>query len=99
MDFALANELMVAEGRFTGEVTVHVPLEAKLLGVQRHAARHGLALSELAFVGDHFNDIPVLQAVGCGIAYAPKLPQVAQVARYVAEEFRQVLDFLGVDDG
>ncbi len=99
MDFALANELLVAEGRFTGEVYVHVPLEAKLLGVQRYADRHGLTLSELAFVGDHFNDIPVLEAVGCGIAYAPKTSQVAQAARHVAVEFSQVLHFLGVGTG
>lgn len=87
MDFSLANELLVDNGRFTGEAVVHVALDDKLDKVILCAERHGLALSEIAFVGDHVNDIPVLEAVGCGIAYAPKDHGVGRVARHIASSF------------
>jgi phosphoserine phosphatase len=53
-----------------------------------------LELGEIAFVGDHLNDIPVLRAVGLGIAYCPKDPAVAEAARFVTEDFREIPVFL-----
>ncbi len=94
MHFALANELEVADGRFTGRARIHVDLEGKLGQVQACAARYGLDLSQVAFVGDHLNDIPVLQAVGLGIAYAPKDPSVAAAAHCVTEEFARIPEFI-----
>jgi len=90
MHFAVANELLTHAGRFTGEALVQVSLDDKLTTARRCAQQHGLALDEIAFVGDHINDIPVLQAVGCGIAYAPKDPLVAQAASYVTDCFCQI---------
>ena len=88
--FATANELLVAEGLFTGEAVVRVGLSGKLHVVEREAGRLGLSLSEIAFVGDHLNDIPVLRSVGLAIAYAPKDPLVADAARVVTHEFGRV---------
>jgi len=96
MDFALANELEVAEGRFTGRVCVHVGLDEKLRRVRECADRFGLALSQVAFVGDHVNDVPVLEAVGLGIAYAPKAPSVAAAARHVTEDFGRIPELVGM---
>jgi len=90
LDFAVANELVVQEGRFTGEAVLRVGLWDKLETVEAEAARRGLSLAEVAFVGDHCNDVPVLEAVGCGIAYAPKDPRVAAAARYVIRDFREL---------
>ncbi len=90
LDFAVANELEVRAGRFTGEAMLRVGLWDKLAVVEAEAARQGLSLPELAFVGDHLNDVPVLEAVGCGIAYAPKDPGVAAAARYVIKDFREL---------
>jgi HAD superfamily phosphoserine phosphatase-like hydrolase len=95
LDFAVANELLVEDGRFTGEARLRVGLWDKLRVVEAEAARWGLSLSEVAFVGDHLNDVPVLKAVGCGLAYAPKDPQVAAAARHVLKHFNQLPALLG----
>ncbi|MBC7220873.1 HAD family phosphatase [Candidatus Bipolaricaulota bacterium] len=88
--FAVANELLIAGGRFTGEAVVRVGLADKRAVVEREARRWGLALGEVAFVGDHLNDIPVFEAVGYAIAYAPKEPQVAAAAHAVVHHFRLI---------
>ena len=90
LHFAVANELVVQDGRFTGQAVIRVDLAGKLRAVEEEAHRLGLSLDEVAFVGDHFNDIPVLQAVGCGIAHAPKHPEAARVARFVVEDFHPI---------
>ncbi len=95
LDFAVANELPLEDGRFTGEAVLRVGLWDKLRVVEAEAARRGLSLAEVAFVGDHLNDVPVLKAVGCGLAYAPKDPQVAAAARHVLEHFDQLPALLG----
>lgn len=90
LDFCVANELIVSDGVFTGEAVIRVGLADKLRVVEAEAERLGLDLAEIAFVGDHINDIPVLKTVGLGIAYAPKDPEVARAARVVVEDFRQI---------
>ncbi|MCS7216187.1 MAG: HAD family phosphatase [Candidatus Bipolaricaulota bacterium] len=90
LDFYVANELLVADGRFTGEAIVRVGLNDKLAVVEAKARELGVDLAELAFVGDHVNDVPVLAAVGVGIAYAPKDPAVAAAARFVTHDFREI---------
>ena len=94
MDFFVANELVVADGVFTGEAVVRVGLGDKLQVVEKEVERLGLKLGEIAFVGDHINDIPVLRAVGLGIAYCPKDPAVAEAAHFVTEDFREIPAFL-----
>ncbi|MBC7092626.1 haloacid dehalogenase-like hydrolase, partial [Candidatus Bipolaricaulota bacterium] len=90
LHFAVANELLIEDGRFTGEAVVRVGLDDKLPVVEAQARRLSCPLAEVAFVGDHLNDIPVLAAVGCGIAYAPKAPAVAAAARFVTDDFRTI---------
>lgn len=99
--FAVANDLLVEDGRFTGEALIRVGLSDKLPVVEREARRLGLSLGEIAFVGDHFNDVPVLRAAGCGIAYAPKDPAVQEAARFVVHHFQPIPGLLrrfGVDE-
>lgn len=94
LDFFVANELLVADGVFTGEAVVRVGLADKARAVKGEAERLGLDLKEIAFVGDHVNDIPVFKSVGLGIAYAPKDPRVAEAAHVVVEDFRQIATIL-----
>lgn len=94
MDFAIANELLIQDGRFTGEAVLRVDLWNKLQIVQDCAKKLSLSLAQVAFVGDHLNDIPVLRAVGCGIAYAPKARAVARAARFVTDDFRKIPDLI-----
>ncbi len=96
LSFAVANELRIADGVFTGEAVVRVGLGDKRAVVEREARRLGLALGEIAFVGDHLNDIPVFEAVGLGIAYAPKAPQVAAAARSVVHHFHAIPELVRV---
>lgn len=95
LSFAVANELLVEDGLFTGEAVVRVGLGDKRSVVERVARERGLDLAEVAFVGDHLNDIPVFQAVGYAIAYAPKAPEVAAAAHAVAHEFTHIPRLLG----
>ncbi|MGQ9699960.1 MAG: HAD family hydrolase [Candidatus Bipolaricaulaceae bacterium] len=90
LDFFVANELIIADGIFTGEAVIRVGLADKLQAVQAEARRWNLDLQEIAFIGDHLNDIPILKSVGLGIAYAPKEAAVAQAARFVVHDFRQI---------
>lgn len=90
LSFAVANELLTADGQFTGEAVVRVGLADKLGVVEQQARRLGLPLSEIAFVGDHLNDIPVFEAVGQAIAYAPKAPEVAAAAHAVVHHFQPI---------
>lgn len=88
--FAVANELRIADGVFTGEAVVRVGLADKRRVVEQQAHRLGLDLREIAFVGDHLNDVPVFGAVGCAIAYAPKEPAVAAAAQVVVHDFLSI---------
>ncbi len=95
LDFWVANELVVEGGRFTGQAVLRVGLWDKLRVVEGEAARRGIPLAQVAFVGDHINDVPVLKAVGLGIAYAPKEEAVARAARAVLPHFRDLPALLG----
>ncbi|GAC1321208.1 MAG: hypothetical protein NVSMB2_17740 [Chloroflexota bacterium] len=47
-------------------------------------ARHGLALDEVAFVGDDLNDLPALECVGLACAVADAADPVLACAHYVS---------------
>ncbi|GAA3898116.1 hypothetical protein GCM10022228_05980 [Halomonas cibimaris] len=85
-----ANELIIADGRVTGEVRepiVDAARKAELL--QEVAARHDLKLSQTVAVGDGANDLEMLARAGLGIAFRAK-PLVRQQAR-------QSITTLGLD--
>lgn len=80
-DFAVANDLVIADGRLAG--TVREPIlarEAKLVALTTLAAERNLALEAALAVGDGANDLPMIQAAGLGIAYHAK-PSVAAQSR------------------
>lgn len=80
-DVAVANRLIVADGKLAG--TVHEPIlgrEAKLATLTLLAVERGLPLSATLAVGDGANDLPMIEAAGMGVAYHAK-PIVAAAAR------------------
>ena len=80
-DIAVANELIVADGKLAGRV--REPLlgkEAKLATLTLLAAERSLSLADALAVGDGANDLPMIEAAGMGIAYHAK-PVVAAAAR------------------
>jgi len=80
-DGAVANELIVENGRLAG--TVREPIvtrDTKLAVLKSLAAERGLPLSACLSVGDGANDLPMLEAAGLGVAFRAK-PAVAARAR------------------
>jgi phosphoserine phosphatase len=82
---AWANRLLVANGRITGEVQRPIFDGAGKLRVTREAAaRLSVPLDQAAAVGDGANDVPMLQAVGLGVAFRGK-PAVVAATRFHLE--------------
>jgi len=80
-DIAVANELIIEDGRLAGRVREPVlGKEAKLATLTLLAVERGLSLGAALAVGDGANDLPMIEAAGMGIAYHAK-PVVAAAAR------------------
>lgn len=62
---------------------VHQGVMDKLSLVREMAARHGLSLDQVAYIGDDINDLETLKAVGFSATPADGLPQVIAVVDYV----------------
>ena len=55
----------------------------KATGVRAVAAEYGIALDDVMFVGDSWNDLPALRVVGYPVAVANAEPEVLAIARHV----------------
>jgi phosphoserine phosphatase len=92
-DAAIANELIVAEGRIGG--TVRKPIvgaEGKRQALLDAAAARQIPLDETLAVGDGANDIPMIRAAGLGIAYHAKPAVIAAAdARIEANDLTALL--------
>jgi len=81
-DLAVANDLVVADGKLAGAVREPIlAREAKLATLTALAAERRVPLAATLAVGDGANDLPMLEAAGLGIAYHAK-PVVAAHARF-----------------
>lgn len=79
-DRAIANELLVEDGKLTG--TVAKPLvdaDTKLRTLEVMTATLNLSPDQVMAVGDGANDLPMIRAAGLGVAYHAK-PIVAAAA-------------------
>ena len=65
---------------------LHQGVMDKLSCVREMAVRHGLTLSQVAYVGDDINDLETLKAVGFSATPADGMPQVAAVVDYVCQK-------------
>lgn len=85
-----ANELLIENGKVTGEVSepiLDASRKAELL--REIAAREGLAMEQTIAVGDGANDLKMLAAAGLGIAFRAK--------PLVRSQARQSISTLGID--
>jgi phosphoserine phosphatase len=94
LDFAMANHLEIADGRFTGASETRVDLWHKADVLRRIATAEDVGLSEICFVGDHLNDVPVMQLVGLAIAFNPKDATLEHAAAYVTDDLARVPDLI-----
>lgn len=62
---------------------VHLSVKDKLSCVKDLAARHGLSLDRIAYIGDDVNDLEVLMAVGLSACPADAQPSVRKVCNYI----------------
>ena len=65
---------------------LHQGVMDKLSLVREMAARHGLTLSQVAYIGDDINDLETLKAVGFSASPADGMPQVAAVVDYICRK-------------
>ena len=64
---------------------LHQGVLDKLSLVREMAARYGLTLSQVAYIGDDVNDFETLKVVGFSATPADGMPQVAAVVDYVCQ--------------
>ena len=57
----------------------------KCSGVERLAAMHGIQMDEVMTLGDYYNDVPMLQAAGLGVAMGNAPEDVKACADYVTD--------------
>ncbi|MCZ6657792.1 MAG: phosphoserine phosphatase SerB [Gammaproteobacteria bacterium] len=100
IDYVFANELVVENGRMTGEVAGEiVDAERKAELLKNIADSEGMLLEQTIAIGDGANDLPMLSAAGLGVAYHAK-PLVKQTANHSISNFGldSVLYLMGFSD-
>lgn len=80
-DFDLGNDMEIVDGRLTGKVVEPVlGRDAKRDALLRLSAEHGAGPRDAVAVGDGFNDLPMIEAAGLGVAYHAKQGVAAAAA-------------------
>ncbi len=65
---------------------LHQGVMDKLLLDSEMAVRHGLTLSQVAYIGDDINDLETLKAVGFSATPADGMPEVAAAVDYICQK-------------
>ncbi|GAA4100828.1 phosphoserine phosphatase SerB [Zhongshania borealis] len=90
IDYVHANELVIRDGRVTGEVEgIVVDGQRKAELLREIAQRESLNMEQVIAVGDGANDLPMLSIAGLGIAFRAK--------PIVRENAKQSISTLGLD--
>lgn len=79
---------------------VYLGVLDKLKKAETHGRRRGIALSEMAYLGDDLIDLPLMEKVGWAVAVRNARPEVKKAAHYVtkarggAGAFREMMEVL-----
>jgi len=65
---------------------LHQGVMDKLTVIREMAARHGLSLKQVAYIGDDVNDLEALKAVGFSASPADGLPDIVAAVDYVCRK-------------
>ena len=83
LDFSVANELEIVDGKLTGRVVGDIVDRAgKAAALRKFAAEFDVPLAQCVAIGDGANDIDMLSTAGLGVAFnaKPALREVADTA-------------------
>lgn len=80
-DYAIANELIVANGRLTGEIKINVYYDRKKEWVWKAMQKFSVKREEVMAIGDSHGDLDMLQMVGLPIAFNFSSPHLAEIAK------------------
>lgn len=94
LDFALANEVHITEGKFTGTGKICVPLWSKGKTVQKVIEERRINPKNVAYCGDNSNDINTWNYVGLPIGINLKKAELTQHVRYHFPDFYGALELL-----
>lgn len=81
-------------------VEIHQGVGNKDQGLRAIAQEHGVALAEIAYVGDDLNDLPALRIAGLPIAVADAVPEVHALAGYITQAsgghgaIREIIEYI-----
>ncbi|HIJ43625.1 MAG TPA: HAD hydrolase family protein [Rhodospirillaceae bacterium] len=93
-------EAILKRGESLGLEHVRIGVEDKLAVLSALCSELAIELAEVAHMGDDFNDLPVLEAVGLPLSVADAMPEVRERALYVTERgggegaVREICDLL-----
>jgi 3-deoxy-D-manno-octulosonate 8-phosphate phosphatase (KDO 8-P phosphatase) len=79
---------------------LHQGVLDKLTVIREMAARHGLSLKQVAYIGDDVNDLAALKAVGFSASPADGLPDIVAAVHYVCQKkggegaVREIIDMI-----
>lgn len=93
-DHVLINRINFDEtGRIAGGTPTPYDLEGKAEGLLELAKREDLSAEQCAFVGDNFNDLPVMKAAGFSVGVFVKDPRVIAAVdlHYKGYDLRDIL--------
>src|SRR6266545_988661 len=80
-----ATKLVARRGEKLAIPEVHQEVMDKLPVLRDMAARHGVTLAEVAYMGDDINDLASLRAVGFSASPADALPPIRKAVTYVCK--------------
>ncbi|HLK58916.1 MAG TPA: Cof-type HAD-IIB family hydrolase [Chthonomonadaceae bacterium] len=68
-------------------VEMHAPNVSKRLGLETIVTQLGLSREEVVAIGDHINDMEMLEWAGIGVAMGNALPEVKEIADWVTDRY------------
>ncbi len=96
-DYVFLNKIFFNEdGEIIDEEITNYDIENKADALKLISKKENIPLSQCVFIGDHYNDLGIIQEAGLGIAFNCKSEELAKVADIVIEkkDLREVLKYV-----
>jgi len=80
------SEAVTQRMKVLGIDHVYQKVRNKLATVQEISEKFSVSLNEIIFMGDDWNDFPILEKVGCKITVPASPPEIQQICDYVTKK-------------